>query len=116
MTTFHNGPAAGQVMDLGRAPFLLRVTQDGRRFDALDQPDDEPEPGERLHAYFLVEGPTACFVRAQRPKRSGLYIMAAYRAVPAQPRDEDMRTRARWVAWCEANAAALGWRPPEAKP
>lgn len=116
MIRFLDGPASGQCLTLGRAPFLLRVTQDGRTFDALDQVGDEPRAEERLHAYKLVEGPDLCHLRIARPGRSGFYLLATYAVVAAQPRDRDMRTREAWVAWCTANAAGLGWKAPEAAP
>ncbi len=116
MISFRNGPASGQILTLHRAPFLLRVTQEGKSFDALDQLEDEPRAEEALHAYVLEDGPTAAFVRCSKPGRSGLVLIAAYRVVPTQPRDKDMRTRAAWVAWCEAHAPGLGYVKPEAAP
>jgi len=53
MTTFEDGPAKGQHLSLQRAPKFLRVVEDGGKWDALDQPTDEPRPGETLYAYRI---------------------------------------------------------------
>lgn len=116
MIRFKDGPAAGQTLVLNRAPFLLRVVQQGKEFDALDLLEDEPTSEERIHAYVLIEGPLCAHLKLAKPARSGFYLLATYAAVPAQPRDKDMRTAAVWRAWCEANAAGLGWKPPEVAP
>jgi hypothetical protein len=55
MTTFLDGPAKGQCLSLRRSPELLRVVELNGKWDALDQPEDEPKPGEKVHIYRLVE-------------------------------------------------------------
>lgn len=110
MTRFQDGPAAAQTLTLKRSPFLLRVTQDGQSFDALDRLEDEPFDQEKIFAYYLIDGPLVVHLKIAKPGRSGFYNMATYKLVPDQPADEDMRTQARWVAWCAANAEKLGWR------
>lgn len=115
---FIDGPAEDQRLSLRRAPFLLRVTRLGApgeklQFDALDMVDDEPMGYEDLFAYVLIEGPTRCFIRTSKRGAGGLHMIATYKMSPIQPTDPDMRTRKAWVAWCERNSAALGWKPAE---
>lgn len=116
MIAFHRGPAHDVTLSLTRAPFLLRVTQEGKKFDALDQVDDEPRPGEKLFVYVLVDGPIRAFVRRSKPHGSGLVLIAAYRYLEEQPKDEDMRTAERWTDWCKANAERLGFKKPAEPP
>lgn len=110
MTSFIDGPAWGQHLSLRRSPFLLRVTKRGTTFDALDQVGDEPETGEVLFAYVIAGKPSWCHIKSSKPGASGFFMIAQYKLVDPQPSPEEMATRRSWVAWCEKNAAALGWK------
>lgn len=110
MTTFEDGPARGQHLGLRRAPFVIRVTEKDGAFDALDQADDEPFPGEKLFAYVQVGYPTVCHMRIAKPGRSGFYAIATYRLIDPQPVDAEMRENEAWTKWCHANADRLGWQ------
>lgn len=104
MTTFQDGPAKGQRLMLRRAAHYLRVVESGGKFDALDQPDDQPEAGERLFAYEIVGEPSMCHIRASGG-RGGSYPIATYRLVADQPADADMRTTQAWHSWCARQVA-----------
>lgn len=103
MTTFLDGPAIGQTLQLRRAPVYLRVTELLGAFDGLDQLADEPEPGETLHAYVLAEKPGAMhiLVRGRCATGGGFWPIAKYRHVTDQPPQETMRDNALWRAWTE---------------
>ena len=65
MTTFIDGPAKGQHLALKRAPRFLRVVVADGKWDALDQIEDEPRPGELVYAYE-VHGPVgSCHISDQ---------------------------------------------------
>lgn len=109
MTIFNDGPAQGQKLMLKRAPFFLRVVRDGNgKFDALDQLDDSPAPGERLFAYVIIGLPGSCHVRAAG-NRGGFFVMANYGVANPQPDDATMRDQDAWSSWCEANAERFGF-------
>jgi hypothetical protein len=121
MTTFTDGPAAGVTLSLRRAPMLLRVVESQRgpkarargtptqnggtptsRFDALDQPDDEPKPSERIHVYRLVAPPSRSHVLARGKHKSeigGWWESGEYQLAAEQPTDAECRTTAAWEAW-----------------
>ncbi len=98
MIKFLDGPAAGKVLMLRRAPQFLRVTEKGGEFDALDMPADEPIDQEKLYAY-RVAGPifhafidgTGCH---------GCFAVGEYRLVQFQPEDRVMRNVRHWHKWC----------------
>lgn len=108
MTRFEDGPAKGQVLCLKRAPFFLRVVcaADGK-WDALDQPDDEPRADETIHVYKLKGTPGFCHVNRGR-NGSGWYAVATYVQTLVQPGDA-VRKICDWVDWCDANADAEGF-------
>ena len=111
MTHFLDGPAKGAHLMLRRAPLFLRVTQSAAGFDALDQLDDSPAAGERLHAYRRVERPTSMhldyFDAKTRRKVGAWFTVARYRLVAGdQPAHDVMADRSRWRAWCRRAAAA----------
>lgn len=91
----------GQTLMLHRAAYFLRVTEAGGKFDALDQPADEPMPGEKLYAYVVMEMPLLCHIRASGG-RGGMYPMATYRLCDPQPPDATMRDNATWRKWAES--------------
>lgn len=92
MTRFQDGPATGQTLMLHRAARFLRVTKSiisgVDKWDALDQPEDQPKPNETLFAYEIVDKPIMCHVK--------------YKFVNPQPTDADMRTEEAWDAWCKS--------------
>lgn len=123
MTKFVDGPAAGQSLMLRRAAMLLRVTrkrfaleahpqphQKSPQFDALDQPDDTPNPDEEIFVYVNTHTRSGtCHMRfgGNQKNRSGFYAMAEYRLYEVQPADEIMRDNTKWRAWCEEQRPRL---------
>lgn len=108
MTTFEDGPAAGQTLSLSRSPRFLRVVADGGKFDALDQLHDEPKRSETIHVYVLVKYLGRMHVlRRGRCAVSGWYGIATYRHFADQPDSADTRTDSRWKAWTVLNAHKL---------
>jgi hypothetical protein len=109
MTGFEDGPAAGQVLDLRRAPLFLRVAVSGTgTVDALDQIDDRPEASEVLWAYRRL-GPAGRVRIDGRDPRTGRrtsasLALAKYRLVADQPDQETMRATTTWRAWATATA------------
>jgi len=97
MTRFHGGPANDRILNLQRSPKLLRVTQEGDNFDALDQPEDEPRPTEKIWLYERVGEPSFAFVDGS--KFRGRCAIADYRFVTAQPPEEDLRDGKKWWAF-----------------
>lgn len=113
MIAFLDGPAAGQLLELRRAPLFLRVTQvdaDGGEiaYDALDQLDDVPQSVEILFAYRLVG--EAGWVRYQmagpggRGRQCRTIATGEYALVDPQPSDEVMRSNAQWQVWATEQA------------
>jgi hypothetical protein len=99
MITFDDGPAKGQALMLHWMPRFLRVTQAGEKFDALEQPDDEPRRHETLFAYEITEQQGSCHIRASGG-RGGFYPIGHYHLVTPQPSDAEMRTSKAWHQWC----------------
>lgn len=101
MTTFDDGPAAGKTLLLRRAPLFLRVVVNSMtgEIDALDQPGDEPRPGEVLHAYVLTARPHWAHIRASKG-RGGAYTGGPYKLVEPQPSAKQMATTLAWSLWC----------------
>jgi len=104
MTRFEDGPAAEQVLFLQRAPLFLRVVESAGKLDALDQLDDEPRPGERIHVYRRHGVAGAAFVDYSGPRgRTGMRCsVARYRYVNPQPAAGDVTETAAWRTWCAA--------------
>jgi hypothetical protein len=113
MTTFEDGPAFGQTLLLRRAPFFLRVTfSPERKWDALDQLKDQPEPEETITVYRKVrESGWVHLCGRGRGAVSGRFVIAVYRLHGEQPADETARSIREWRKWCEAQAEQL--RQPE---
>lgn len=105
MTKFIDGPAAGTVLSLRRAPLYLRAVQnaDGN-WDALDQLDDTPEPDETVTVYRRVGSATT--VHLHGTKISGWYAMATYELHAEQPSIEECRDTAKWQDWVHAQVKA----------
>lgn len=100
-TSFKDGPARGQTLMLKRSPIYLRVVAANGKWDALDQPTDEPAENEKVYAYKLTGEPGMCHINMGR-KGGGFYPIAEYALCQTQPTDAEMRSRAKWCAWCEA--------------
>lgn len=110
MIKFLDGPAAGTVLQLRRAPLLLRVviTSQGN-VDALDQLDDEPQKNETIHVYRKSKdlGSYHLCCRGRNRSASGWYQQAEYSLYDPQPKDHEARDTTRWRAWCQAQQATL---------
>jgi hypothetical protein len=117
--TFLDGPAQGVVLDLRRAPFMLRVVKNHKtgEWDALDQPDDVVKPTEQVFVYRSTAAPS--HIKCQKRSESGFYESTSYQLLAEQPKEETIRTNQGWRAWCDANREALvagtwaekvGWR------
>lgn len=108
MIRFLDGPAEGQILELGRAPLLLRaVVNVAGEWDALDQLDDEARKDETIHVYWLaVRSPSWSYIdyrdKAGR-RRGSRSIAAAYVTYPDPPDDEVLRDNQRWRSWCLTN-------------
>lgn len=96
MTTFIDGPAKGQVLQLKRAPIFLRVVQNGCSFDGLDQIGDEPEETEIIYVYQIMERPAGHVSTAK-----GTYPIARYRLFDPQPLDSQIRQDHAWKGWTQ---------------
>jgi len=103
MITFQDGPAAEVRLFLQRAPYFLRVTDDGKRWDGLDQPNDEPSDDETLHCYRMSKFIGRAFYDGARGgRRTGWSsMMAEYKYHEEQPPDATMRDNELWVKWTD---------------
>lgn len=121
-TNFIDGPAAGTVLSLQRAPLMLRVVVDkDGKVDALDQLADSPKPNESVHCYIMAGPPGATgFIDGRDPKTGRRwghpFASATYRLHDAPPADSIMRNNQQWAQWVNENAAQLmdihkGWKP-----
>ena len=102
--TLLDGPAADETLDLGRAPIILRaVVSPSGIWDALDQLDDAPKPGETIHVYRLLGGISQpMHFRCTNSRESGYYSFVRYVHHGPQPEpDDDIRSIAGWHEWCE---------------
>lgn len=110
-----HGTVRGPLV-LKRAPLLLRFVLTGadwKTLDALDQPGDEPKPGERVIAAERRGGFGSVHVdgRDRKGRRTAeWYTTADYESVPDQPPQEVLRDRAEWEAWCWQR---VGKTPPQ---
>lgn len=100
MIRFANGPAAGKILQLRRAPYFLRVVISPRgNVDALDQLEDEPRPRERIHVYRRHGEAHAYHLKSSCPSVTGFYVEAAYLYHGDQPADAVLRDTQKWRAW-----------------
>jgi hypothetical protein len=112
LTKFLDGPAAGVVLSLRRAPIFLRVVRNKlarsqeKAWDALDQVDDTCKPREEVVVYVRAGEATMVHVCA-RPRGSGWYAMAQYKMFDPQPSPDDVFLNEDWQAWCYKQAAEL---------
>lgn len=112
-TNFIDGPAAGTVLSLQRAPLMLRVVVDrDGKVDALDLLADSPKPNESVYCYIMAgpPGPTG-FIDGRDPKTGRRwghpFASATYRLHDVPPSDETMRSNHAWSGWVNENAAHL---------
>ncbi len=79
MTSFLDGPAAGQRLMLKRAPRFIRVVTHGGKFDALDQLGDVPLPSEAIHVYEITGKPGGVHLNTRGKPGGGFFTIAKYR-------------------------------------
>ena len=104
MVSFLDGPAAGVVLELHRAPVFLRVVIGHEGVDALDQLDDEPRAGEDIAVYQRVGNAGSIHLsgRDKNGRRFGRTLATGeYRLHDEQPADEIVRSQSRWRSWAE---------------
>ena len=101
MITFEDGPAAGAVLDLRRAPVFLRVVIDRKtnEVDALDLVNDLPTLGEDVHVYRRIGKAEAYHLKCSPPAASGMRSRAKYQLYDEQPADHVGRSRRSWEEW-----------------
>ncbi len=104
MTKFLDGPAAGVILALRRAPIFLRVVRSPTGWDALDQRDDEPAADEAIFAYRLQGESQSIHIHGS--KVSGWYEAGNYRVLADQPPEPAMRSKERWHEWTYATYEA----------
>lgn len=111
MTKFEDGPAAGKVLQLRRAPLFLRVVQDSRgEFDGLDQPGDVPRPDETVMVYVKAssDGIIHLDSRNKDGQPNGRWFpLSTYTLFAEQPEDAVVRNNETWAAWALAHAAEM---------
>lgn len=102
MTRFLDGPAAGVTLQLRRAPYFLRVTDNGTEWDALNNPEDEARPNERLYCYTWKQRPGGMhlLIRGKNKHQGGFFQNGVYGFREEQPSDEIMRDNGKWTQWC----------------
>lgn len=109
-----NFPTFRGSLSLRRAPKYLRFTCRGhsscsRNWDALDQLDDEPEPGEELIAAVLKSRGSIHLDRVVKGRRVGeWHETAEYEPCAKQPSQKVMRDRKSWHEWCLEQEAKKG--------
>ena len=104
MITFRDGPAAGQVLTLSRAPVFLRAVRERgtENWDALDLLTDTPRDSEEIVVYRRESEPVTVHISRRPRSQSGWYQMATYRVVDPQPQDAEVRRHESWRKWCES--------------
>jgi hypothetical protein len=102
MTSFQDGPAQGQVLELRRSPVFLRVVTNGvGGWDALDQLDDKPSEDETIYVYELVGEPGRAHINAGRRAGGCRWVsIATYKLLEGeQPSDGVVRDAGAWRSW-----------------
>jgi hypothetical protein len=111
MMRFIDGPAAGVVLTLRRAPILIRAVFNGRKqkeqWDALDQPDDVPSPHEKIYLYIAADRPQSIHLSRRPRTASGWFWMGTYKYLQDAPPDEVLFDNEAYSAWCMANKDRL---------
>jgi hypothetical protein len=95
-------------LQVRRAPKYLRFVRDeARKWDALDQLDDVPRPGEQVVAAKAMRRGTVHLDRRVNGRHVGDWEeYVEYEAVADQPADETLRDRAKWADWCYSQQQA----------
>lgn len=112
MSTFLDGPAAGQTLVLRNPTIMLRVVRcaDGG-WDALDMPEDVARPDETIFVYRATLKPISVvhvdYLDKQGRRRGSWQSSAEYRLLPDQPSDEVKRDVVLWRQWCDHNKDRL---------
>jgi hypothetical protein len=94
------------VLCLARAPRFLRFVYSEdllgeRKWDALDQLDDEPNAGERVIAGVIQRRGRMHVSYTEKGRRRGdLWLTADYQTLDPQPDQAILLDRDRWQAWC----------------
>lgn len=111
-----DGPAKGKWLRIKRFPLFLRVViaADGT-VDALDQLEDQPREGEKIHVYIRVSSPSMVHVDGtrwdkvkKRNVRFGEWFETAdYKHHKDAPADAVMRSPKDWPDWCQKTYAAM---------
>ena len=106
MIRFLDGPAEGVCLSLRAAPKILRVVRniEGDEWDALDQPEDEPSPGEEIYVYVRKALPFVGFIdwHDGRGRRGEPFVNAEYWFPSTQPLNDEARTNERFGNWCHS--------------
>lgn len=106
--TLRSAVSRNCTLELKRAPKFLRFVWDvkANKWDALDQLDDEPRPGETVFAARLADTGSLHVDGYRNGRRCGWwYATATYELVEPQPDPATLRDREAWQKWAtEANA------------
>lgn len=100
-------PLFRTTLFLHRVPKYLRFVYTdtatcARKWDALDQLDDEPNDGEHLLAAILANRSAMHVSYTEKGRRRGEWWKTAdYELVSPQPDEATMRDRDRWRDWCQ---------------
>lgn len=91
-------------LNLERTPRYLRFVIQGAKWetlDALDQPVDSPDGGEKCYAAIRTESSSVHVDGYRNGKRFGeWHKTATYELVADQPSQEQMADYEQWKAWC----------------
>jgi hypothetical protein len=105
---FLDGPAKDVILQLHRAPLILRVVRDKQgQWDALDQLGDSPKPGEVVYLYRAVTVPRSMHLSMADRKKSGWFYSADYRYLDDQPAKIHTWSNWEWDKWCNDNKDRL---------
>ncbi len=88
---------------------MMRVVVDPRtdKWDALDQPEDEPKGLELVYVYVAVPGTEVRGHIRARGGMGGFFHGADFRILDPQPDVGHLRTREHFRAWCDDNREML---------
>lgn len=101
MSSFHDGPADGQILFHKHAPLVLRVVRSTRsgKFDVCDQLVDKPASDEDVFLYVCCTGIARVHIKAAKRSESGFYEHGTYvfwkDGTPACRHNET------WVKWVD---------------
>lgn len=100
MVKLENGPAPGNY-PIRRAPLFLRAVIDGAtgEKDVLDQLNDAPKEGEKVHVYRRIGAALPARVCRGRGGRVEFQLLADYRYMP-EVDGEKLRETDAWRQWC----------------